>query len=138
MNEHAQQEGDDNVYTINLGEWSNNAALFFTDAQFAVAMKAATILSLNFYNYRLTLENFRGAAFPLCRCIADLRRHNKYHPLLQIEVCGVDLECSGMTGMTGILEIFMVAAKLAGIRALVLSDIRGLPHPTAGGILSRQ
>ena len=111
-----------NVYTIDLGEWASNETLFYSDEQLTVTLGPATELSLDFYNYQPTPENVRRVAAPLCRHIANLGRNTNYHPLLQIAIYGVDLEC---LGMSDIFELFLIVAKHIGIRELVLSGIRG-------------
>ena len=85
--------------------------------QFIAALQTTTTLtklSFWFCNYKPTAEKNRRVIEPLCRCIANLRRHNKDHPLrqLQIHLAKRNEFCH--------VEQFLVAAKQLGIHHLDL------------------
>ena len=108
--------------TINLRAYSNNQRRFSIE-KFITALKATTTLerlTVSFYIYASTPDNNRRFIEPLCRCIANLRRHNENHPLrrLTLRLAKKDNR--------DVVNRFLVAAKQYGIHDLAISQCRHL------------
>ena len=84
----------------------------FTIDQLIAALEATTTstrLNVDFEDYESTPENIRRAIEPLCRCIANLRRHNPNHPLRKLRII------TAKEYNSDVVNQFLVAAKQYGI-----------------------
>ena len=103
-------------YTLFLCSLHQNWAGFTTE-QFIAALQATTTLTDLCVgcggDYKSTPENNRRIIEPLCRCIANLRRHNPNHPLRTLDIQSV---CYNIADQGLLLE----AAKQFGIHHIKL------------------
>ena len=99
-------------FILSLRDLSSNRA-GFTIEQFIASLKATTSLTDLCVDakwpWRSTPERNRRVIEPLCRCIANLRRHNPNHPLSILKI---------IDGKLDMVEQFLVAAKQFGIHTL--------------------
>jgi hypothetical protein len=105
-------------FWLELGDLSNNEESF-TIEQFIAALEATTTLtnlSVRFDEFVSTPENNRRFIEPLCRCIANLRRHNQNHPLRTLRFYNADNDDN--------VDQLLVAAKQFGIRHLEFIGVR--------------
>ena len=89
----------------------------FTIEQFIASLEATTTLmhlTICFCNYKPTPDNNRRVIEPLCRCIANLRRHNPNHPLRTLRIL--------YANQVNDVDQLLVAAKRFGIHHLVLHE----------------
>ena len=99
-------------FILSLRDLSSNRA-GFTIEQFIASLKATTSLTDLCVDakwpWRSTPERNRRVIEPLCRCIANLRRHNPNHPLSILKI---------IDGKLDMVEQLLVAAKQFGIHTL--------------------
>ena len=107
-------------FKLHLGWWAPHNHADFTVEQFIASLKATTTLTtldVNFKNYEPTPENNRRFFEPLCRCIANLRRHNPIHPLRELAIWDAD------QGNNDVKQI-LVAAKQIKIQSFGFCNTR--------------
>ena len=100
---------------LSLGHLALNMEEYTID-QFIAALPATPTLPtlfIMFNVYEPTPENNRRVVDPICRCIANLRRHNQNHMLRTLKISEARNDPN--------VEQFLVAAKQCGIRHLDLS-----------------
>ena len=96
---------------VNLDQLSRNEEGTPTVEQYITALKATKTLKylkINFDGYEPTPEHHRRVIEPLCRCIANLRRHNPNHRLRTLIIYRSDKVDSDA------VDLFLVAAKQYG------------------------
>ena len=103
-------------YEIYLHRLSHNAERFMIERIIGALEATSTLMVLTvcFSAYKSTSENNRRVIEPLCRCIANLRRHNPNHPLRTLRILYAD--------QVNDVDQLLVAAKRFGIHHLVLHE----------------
>ena len=104
-----------NQFYLHLSRLSTKEGGRFTIKQLIAALETTTTLTrfgVCFDDYEATPENNRKVIEPLCRCMANLRRHNRNHPLREFEITNAEESHSDS------LDLFLGAAKQCEIRDL--------------------